>query len=164
MLLAKAGDREAIAELVQRYERVAIMTAWGILADFHQAQDTVQEAFVHALMSLEKLDDPACFGGWFLTSVKRRAMRAKSKRCETNIDPSQVQVAATEDQPRAYDDLIQLLGRLPEQEHQVICLRYIQSMSVRQISFAIGRPVGTVTKQLSRGIKRLREMFVRLDS
>ena len=36
---AKTGDGDAIAALVERYQRAAITTAWAITRDFHQAQD-----------------------------------------------------------------------------------------------------------------------------
>ena len=42
----RSGDREAFAELLRRYERVVISTAWSIVHDYHSAQDVAQDSFV----------------------------------------------------------------------------------------------------------------------
>lgn len=44
----RAGDHEAFAALVQRYQGIAFGYAVALLGDFHTAQDVVQEAFVIA--------------------------------------------------------------------------------------------------------------------
>ncbi|MHC4184765.1 MAG: RNA polymerase sigma factor [Planctomycetota bacterium] len=46
--------------------------------------------------------------------------------------------------------------KLPESEKQVVMLRYFSGQSVREVAEMLGRSVGTVTKQLSRAHKRLR--------
>ena len=56
-----------------------------------------------------------------------------------------------------------MLRRLPDQEHEVISLRYLNGYSVRQIAAETNRPLGTVTKQLSRAIHRLQEMAAELE-
>ena len=61
---AQAGRTAAFAELVRRYERAAIVTAYSVLGDFHWAQDAAQEAFVIVYQKLSGLRDPASFGPW----------------------------------------------------------------------------------------------------
>ena len=56
------------------------------------------------------------------------------------------------------DDLEQLvkwLGQLPEHEQHMIMLHHLEGLTARQISARTGQPVGTITKQLSRAMKRL---------
>jgi RNA polymerase sigma-70 factor (ECF subfamily) len=48
------------------------------------------------------------------------------------------------------------VARLPEHERLVVVLRYLNGHSVAEVAAALGRPVGTVTKQLSRAIERLK--------
>ena len=54
--LAKDGERDAIGELVERYQRVAVATAWTVVGDFHFAQDIAQESFVAAFRRLASCD------------------------------------------------------------------------------------------------------------
>jgi len=50
----------------------------------------------------------------------------------------------------AFREMLPMLEELPPQEHAAIVLRYFNGFSVSQIAEETGRPVGTVTKQLSR--------------
>ncbi len=52
---SQSGDQGAFAELVRRYERAVIVTAWGVLGDFHAAQDAGQEAFLIAYRNVGRL-------------------------------------------------------------------------------------------------------------
>jgi RNA polymerase sigma-70 factor (ECF subfamily) len=72
---AKAGESDAIAALVDRYQRAAITTAWAITRDFHEAQDISQECFVVAFRRLGSLNANAAFGRWLLISVRRACFR-----------------------------------------------------------------------------------------
>ena len=48
---------------------------------------------------------------------------------------------------------------LPSQEQRVVLLRYFEGHPVGDIARMIGRPIGTVTKQLSRAHARLRRQM-----
>jgi RNA polymerase sigma-70 factor (ECF subfamily) len=48
---------------------------------------------------------------------------------------------------------------LPEAESQVVMLHYFDGHPVAAVAAILGRPVGTVTKQLSRAYARLRGML-----
>jgi RNA polymerase sigma factor (sigma-70 family) len=55
--------------------------------------------------------------------------------------------------------LLAALARLPARQQQVLLLRYFEDLPVAEIANRLGSPVGTVTKQLSRGLLRLREQL-----
>lgn len=162
--LAKTGQREAISALVERYERIAVAAAWGILGDFHLAQDVTQDSFVTAFRQLSQLRSAKNFGSWLMTSVRRNAIRMKGRQRETT---GGLPLAETVMQPEgwmlAYQEMLPMLVELPIQEYEVVGLRYLNGLSVSQIAEETSRPVGTVTKQLSRAIARLREMAVELE-
>jgi RNA polymerase sigma-70 factor (ECF subfamily) len=158
-----AGDREAFASLVTRHERAAWATARCILRDDHAASDAAQEAFLQAYHRLSSLREPARFGFWLLRIVRREAVRLARQRsrhttrslAEVNRDPpDDMQPSA-----RLSNDseaVLAAVTRLPVHERLVLVLRYIDGLSVAEIASVLGRPVGTVTKQLSRAIARLK--------
>ena len=74
---ALAGDRDAFAELVLRYQDYAYGTAVAMLSDFDLARDVVQEAFLCAWRDLRKLKDGERFGGWLHGIVRNMARRAR---------------------------------------------------------------------------------------
>ncbi len=59
----------------------------------------------------------------------------------------------------ASEQLLKAVMTLPSQEQRVILLRYFEGHHVGDIATMIGRPIGTVTKQLSRAHARLRRQM-----
>jgi RNA polymerase sigma-70 factor, ECF subfamily len=162
---AQTGGAPIFADLVRRYERAAIITAYSVLKDFHLAQDAAQEAFVIAYQRLGQLRHSAAFGPWLLRIVRRRAFRLRRGRKAERIASEGVDRAATEtgDWMEPYEEVVQQIARLPEHERIVVIMRYVDGRSVQEIADLCGRPVGTVTKQLSRAIERLRHWLVEVE-
>jgi RNA polymerase sigma-70 factor (ECF subfamily) len=162
----QAGDQAAFGQLVRLYERAVILTAHAALHDFHAAQDAAQEAFVIAYAKLDQLREAAAFGPWMLQIVRRQALLMQRKPRAEPMD-SEI-VAATRgpsgDWIKQYEEVVEQLARLPEHERTVVVLRYVDGHSVQKISDTIGKPVGTVTKQLSRAVQRLRTWLMEVPS
>ena len=161
----RTGGASAFADLVRRYERAAIITAHSVLSDFHLAQDAAQEAFVIAYQRLGQLRDAASFGPWLLRIVRRRALRLhRGRKAERTASECVDRPAAeTCDWMEPYEEVVQQIARLPEHERIVVVMRYIDGRCVQEIADLCGRPVGTVTKQLSRAIQRLRHWLVEVE-
>ena len=77
-------------------------------------------------------------------------------RSTARDDPAIEQKPATSF-PAGADDLLSAVARLPPHERLVVSMCYLDGCPVAEIALALGRPVGTVTKQLSRAIERLRK-------
>jgi RNA polymerase sigma-70 factor (ECF subfamily) len=166
---AQAGENSAFAELVRRYQRAVIITAHAVLGDFHSAEDAAQEAFVIAYQGLSRVRNAASFGPWLLKIARRRAVRLRRGKNSVRTGTPCVGCAATQTtQTRNWmgpdEEVVQQLARLPEQERIVAVMRYVDGRSMKEIADATGRPVGTVTKQLSRAVQRLRAWFVEVES
>jgi len=158
--LAQIGNLQAFGDLVERYEHAAVAVALPIVHDFHHAQDVAQESFVTAFQSLHSLRCPRAFGPWLLASVRRRALRLASSKVIAQLDSQLEEVL--EEKTHWSDELLEILpylSELPEQELEVVNLRYFAGSSMAEISASLGRPVGTVTKQLSRAINRLQQLI-----
>ena len=156
------GDQAAFADLVRRYERAAWATAWKVLRDYHATQDATQEAFVTAYRQLGQLRNPAHFGLWLLRITRREALRVARRRGRARpLDAAGdlVAGAAAERLTPEAGEVLLALGRLPDHERLVVALRYLDGLPVAEVARLTGRPVGTVTKQLSRALERLRSMF-----
>ncbi len=157
--LAQSGDTTALAELVKRYQRASILTAYAVLGDFHASQDAAQEAFIIAWQKLDGLRNPASFGPWLLRIVRRRALRLLRQRKPgaTQIEVIDLPEKQPLDWLGKYRDVVEQIARLPEHERLIMVMRYVDGQSVKDIASFTDRPIGTVTKQLSRAIQRLRD-------
>jgi len=146
------GERNAFAVLVKRYERPVRAVAMNVLGDHTTAQDIAQDAFVRAYENLPALRKSSAFGPWLIKITRRCALTAAHRRPrEITLDPTNAFPPEKRD------------GQLNEekQARQVVMLRYFSGHSVRDVAAILGRSVGTVTKQLSRSHKRLRNILER---
>lgn len=155
----RAGNREAYGELVLRYERslraVIVQHVW----DIHVAEDLAQDTFLKAFENLNQLHNPSRFGPWLYRIARNEVLtwiRRKPKITEGSISEAMPLAQGNGRLDQASEQLLGAVMTLPSQEQRVVLLHYFEGHSVGDIATMIGRPVGTVTKQLSRARTRLR--------
>jgi RNA polymerase sigma-70 factor (ECF subfamily) len=154
---AVRADREAFAMLVERYAVPVKSVAMNIVRDHHTAEDVAQETFVLGYKKLSSLRVPSLFGRWISKIARHLALRSlRAVRSDVSLDDA-AEVAFAETDPMDTDRLLTELMRLPEREQRLLMLRYFNGHSIEEIARITGRPIGTVTKQMSRGYARLRE-------
>ncbi len=157
------GKVAAYAELIVRYERMALSVALRYCNNYTNAEDAVQEAFLKAFQNIDQLRDTTRFSSWFLRITERESIRLQTKKCELDsIDETSISaanIAKTVPAGDTLDDdleqLVQWIGQLPKHEKNMIMLHHLEGLTARQISARTGQPIGTITKQLSRAMKRL---------
>jgi RNA polymerase sigma-70 factor, ECF subfamily len=160
VMAALGGDRGAFAQLVVRYEKPARAVCLAILRDEHLASDAAQDSFLAAYRSLGSLRDRGAFGAWLMHIARNRAIRlARNRRREAPL-PSSLAESAT---AQTDFEVLDAVTALPEQERVVVMLRYFQRHEVPEIAAILERPIGTVTKQLSRARERLRRSLTMED-
>jgi RNA polymerase sigma-70 factor (ECF subfamily) len=159
----KGGQVDEYAELVARYERLVRAVAWRIVRERHAVDDVAQEAFVAAFESLGSLRNGAKFGPWLLGIVRHHAARVVRHRARAPALVPEADATAVDNSGLSdlSELLLELVERLPERERILVGLKCLQGYSVEEIAEITGRPVGTVTKQLSRAYERLRNWFSR---
>jgi RNA polymerase sigma-70 factor (ECF subfamily) len=62
----RAGDREALEQLVARYKQTLFALCHSILGHAEDAEDAVQETFLRALRALPRFREKAAFRTWLL--------------------------------------------------------------------------------------------------
>lgn len=66
----RAGQASAFEALVRKHEAPALALAGGLLGDADDAADAVQDAFVRAYRTLDRLAEGSAFGPWFRTILR----------------------------------------------------------------------------------------------
>ncbi|MHC4716489.1 MAG: sigma-70 family RNA polymerase sigma factor [Planctomycetota bacterium] len=164
--LARAGRREAFAELVRRYQDYAYGTAVGIVSDFEPARDVVQESFLRAWRDLGKLRDPGRFGGWLHGIVRNTANSAVREMLRVRAMAEKLSYEPTPHAPPADEDAMETerrrlvreaLGRLSETQREVVSLHYVDGLSYAGIAGYLGVTESAVQGRLQRGRARLRK-------
>ncbi len=156
----KAGDREAFASLVARYQREALAHARAILPNVDDARDAVQEAFIDAFGSLKRFDEGCAFYPWFYVILRNRcygALRRKASREDLTEQLVESAFAV-----RGGDDEVELndtLAQLSAEQREILLLKYLDGLSYKELAERLDVPAGTVMSRLYHARNRLRDVL-----
>ena len=161
---AQAGDSEAYAALVQRFQGMAYAIASRYVGDHHLAQDLVQDAIIEAFLHLPQLKEPSAFPGWFRQIVFRQCTRLlrQAPLPSSSLEAASADLAAgrdTEDlvmQAERDASVRSALASLPRHEQLVAALFYGCGYSYNEVSAFLKIPVTTVKKRLYSARQKLR--------
>ena len=159
---ARGGDRSAFGRLVDRWSAGVHARQLACVRERAGAEDLAQETFLRAWQRLAQLQDPRAFGAWVLaiaSSVCRECLRRRKtgERVMEEILP------AAEPRPAREIDLplAEAVAQLPDELQHLLVLRHDHGLSCDEIAHQLGKPLGTVTKTLSRAYEQLRERLVK---
>jgi RNA polymerase sigma-70 factor (ECF subfamily) len=79
----RAGDEDAFAELVRRYQRLMLRVARGYVRTDAVAEEVVQEAWLAILRGIERFEGRSSFKTWLLRIVANRAMTQGAKEARS---------------------------------------------------------------------------------
>jgi RNA polymerase sigma factor (sigma-70 family) len=158
-----AGDVEAMAELVRRYEARVYGLALRLVADPGLAEEVAQDALMRAWTYASSYDPRrAGVAPWLLTITRNLAVDALRRRRDSPIDPERLIDLVTEaDEPR-YDGISRLraeLRALPADQARPIVLAVYLGLTAQQIAEEEGIPLGTAKTRIRRGLARLRRSW-----
>src|SRR5260221_8026034 len=163
---ARAGDRSAYGELVERFQPTVYALALSRLRNPTEAQELVQEVFIHAMTKLAQLRDPHCFAGWLRQITEPMAINRLTRRGPVHgAEPVVLEsLESTEADP--LDNLVRGeqkaklwagLERLKAVDRATLEAFYIHGRSLKQMSRDFETPVGTLKRRLPSARYRLTE-------
>ena len=165
----QAGDPDAFAALVRRFQDMAVGYGYSLVGDQQLAEDVAQEAFLTAYLHLSTLRQPAAFPGWLRRIVERQAHRIHSRQLDclpleeaVNWPATTPEPALLVEQGEVREQLDAALAALPEAQRVVVALFYISDYSLQEISAFLGIPVGTVKSRLHTARERLKRSTLTL--
>src|SRR5215203_5080808 len=165
--LVARSDDTALAELYDRYGRVAYGLARRIVRDEALAQDAVQEAFLAVWRTAGRfVPERAKASTWILTLVHRRAVdlvrreeRRRAESLELAPEPS-VQAADDDAWLRLRRERVQgALRQLSDPQREALELAYYGGFTQSELAERLGQPVGTIKSRMFSGLARLRELL-----
>jgi RNA polymerase sigma-70 factor (ECF subfamily) len=169
-LVARADDA-ALAELYDRFGRVAYGLALRIVRDPGLAEDAVQESFLAVWRSAGRfVAERAKASTWILTLVHRRAVDVVRREQPRRADPLDTAPVSTEEttEEEAWLRLRrtrvqEALKQLPDKQREAIELAYYGGFTQSELADRLGEPLGTIKSRMFVGLARLRELLVEPD-
>jgi RNA polymerase sigma-70 factor, ECF subfamily len=164
----KGGDPQALAEIYDRYGRVAYSLILHVVRDAAIAEDVVQETFLRVWNRARGFDaERGAFVPWLLCIARSRAidyLRSASGRERNAVEWAEM------DHPSLYiyteRDILAsdkarvvraALLKLAPQQREVIELAYFGGLTQTEMAERLGQPLGTVKTWVRTALQNLRD-------
>jgi RNA polymerase sigma-70 factor (ECF subfamily) len=176
---AQAGDTQAFAELVRRYERKIYRLAKNITQNDEDAEDVLQDAFLKAYEHLSGFQGQSKFYTWIVRIAVNEALMKLRKRkgdrfvsldepIDTGEEEVKREVAVWEGNPEqqySQEELQRILNEavqeLKPDFRTVFTLRDIEELSTEETAETLGISIPAVKSRLLRARLALREKLTR---
>lgn len=170
----KQGDTESFGELVELYKDKVYQVAYRMVGHPQEAQDVAQEAFLRAYTNLDKFDMDRKFSTWLFRIATNVAIdRLRKKKPDFYLEDKvkgtegltyESQLAADQELPE--DQVVNLemqewiqseINQLPLKYRSAVILKYMEDLSLKEISEILDMPISTVKTRIHRGREALRK-------
>jgi RNA polymerase sigma-70 factor (ECF subfamily) len=158
--LANQGDAEAFEALYFRYRDWVYHLAWRFTGNREDALDVLQETFAYLLGKFPGFELTASMKTFLYPTVRHLsvAIRVKKRRIvsEAEILEELAAPASVEPDSRC-SELSAVLAVLPDEQRDVLLMRFVDDMSLQEVAAALNVPIGTVKSRLNRALRMLRD-------
>ena len=178
--LARNGEKAAFSHLIKRYQTLALRIAQKMMSRNDIAQELMQEAFLQAYLSLDRLQDDEKFSSW-LCGIVINVCRSHIRQQKINflsfeeimggirIDgdifrsdtPSPLKVAQERE---LYNLVLEAVNSLSPKNRTTVLLFYFEQLTIYKISALLNISVTAIKGRLHKARKQLKDKLLPLYS
>lgn len=168
----REGDTVAVESLIHAYKTVVYRLALSILDDPAEADEAAQDALLTAIRKLDSYRGEAAFSTWLYTitlNVCRMRLRKRKSRerwqgvlqglllrpTEAVREPEQTALTSENDRV-----VWQAIQQLTPEQREVVVLRYMQELPIKEIAQVAGVSERTVQNRLHAAQATLQALLV----
>lgn len=169
MAALTAGDHDALSELYDRFSSTLMGLATRVLRDPADAEEVVQEVFVHAWNRARTYDPSrSSVSTWLVLVTRSRAIdRLRSRKVSDRTTQAvKKEKSGDYESPTGARNVLNVerrrrvqeaLAELPPEQKQVLDLAFYSGMTQSEIAMKTGIPLGTVKTRTLLAMKKLRK-------
>lgn len=169
----KNGDKNAYAQIVDRYKDKVYSLVYGIVRNEETAQELAQDIFIKAFTALKKFRKESSFSTWIYRIAYNTTISEtrKNKQKVLSFD-EQLEKASSEDLSASLEAednnevkkelLHQALNQLHAEERLILMLYYFEEQSIDEISKSSGLSQSNVKVKLFRLRNKLKDIMTRM--
>ena len=161
----RQGDADALGALYKAYAQRMRGVCRRYVSDEQAISDVLHDAFVIIFTSFDKLRDDRKAEAWMMSITRNVASKYKDHLAKMTFvqleEAEHLQIPGGESEVRGvpWDDVQQLIDRLPEGYGKVFRLSVFEGLSHKEIADTLGIEPHSSSSQLSRAKKMLRKMM-----
>ena len=164
---AQAGDIQAFAVLFEQYKNLVYKTAYLVLDDSGEAEDSLQEVFLLVHKSLSSFDPrKGAFTTWLHRITLNYCLTQRNKRKHASLEDISPPPATNFPDAQLAEEgaLRQATRSLSDKQKAVVILRYYWDLPYAEIAQVLNIPLGTVKSRLDLALKTLRSIIEKQES
>ena len=177
MALLSQGDKDALAELVRRYQNDIFRFCLHYLREVEWAKETAQETFIRVFVARGRFDPSRRFRPWVLCIARNLCLNELKRKKTVPMASLEEYASAARDESgevlRSRADspdqrmivaerrqlLAKALDSLDEDAREIVMLRFFERMPARDIAEIVDSTPGAVRTRLHRILKLLRQNY-----
>ena len=157
------GDAAAQKELYDQYSPLFMAIARRYMKNEQDAEDVLIEGFYKIFKNITSFKGLGSFEGWMKRIIVNEALMALRKKANFNLtielEHVQIKEESIAQSKLEYEDIIQLLDRLPLGYRTIFNMYVIEGYKHREIAEELGISINTSKSQLILAKKRMRELL-----
>lgn len=171
------GNRDALADLVLRYQNDIFRFCLHYLREVERAKELAQETFIRVYVARARFDGKRKFRPWVLCIARNLCLNDLKRKKTVPMESLEeyASTARTESgevfrsladspdqqmmQSERRDLLERALASLDEESREIVVLRFFQRMQARDIAEIVDSTEGAVRTRLHRILKQLRGKY-----
>ncbi|HQM51037.1 MAG TPA: sigma-70 family RNA polymerase sigma factor [Candidatus Hydrogenedentes bacterium] len=180
MVILRKGDREALAQLVRRYQNDIFRFCLHYVRDYELARELAQETFVRVYVARQRFDETRKFRPWVLCIARNLSLNELKRKKSVHMESLEEYAStareddgalqrSSEDAPdrelmgqERREILAELLDTLDAESREIVILRFFERMPARDIAEVVGSTEGAIRTRLHRILKALRERSLKV--
>jgi len=152
------GEAAAFEAIYFRYRDWVARLAQRVCGNESDALDVVQETFLYLHRKFPGFVLSARLTTFLYPVVRHLAQAIRRKRGRMGEDLGAMELAAApqaDSRAEGIEDLRVVLSAVPEIHREVLLMRYVDDMSLEEISTALSIPLGTVKSRIHNALRML---------
>lgn len=171
LVSVRSGDRSALAELYNRYERMVFGFAYRCTSDMAAAEEIVQDVFLKLWQTTVQYEvSQGKFSTWLLSITRNASIdyHRRNRRYE-NVNITDEVFMTVSDATPGPDELAEIsdvkraihsaLHQLPPDQRQVVEHMYFKGYTQQEIADQFSVSVGTIKSRVRLAMQKLREQL-----
>lgn len=164
------GDKNAFAEIVDRYEEKIRRYTKRMIFDQSKIDDLTQDIFIKSYININSFDTKQKFSSWIYRIAHNESVNLIKKTSLQNllsIDfdtilpllPSKENTEEKIEKEMTKNMVEKVMNSLDEKYKEPLTLFYLEEFSYEEISKIMSIPEATVGVRINRGRKKLKEIY-----
>lgn len=155
---AISGDEDAFLSLLYLHKKALYRTALAYLKNEEEALEAVQEVTYRAFEKIQTVRKPEYIKTWLVRIMINYCNDTlKLRKRIVTDDEAHLQTGISEDY--TYLEVEEALAQLTEEERDLVHLKYIHDIKIKDIAEMSSTPEGTVKTRLYKALRQLRSFM-----